>query len=114
MPKALPNYPVTPEGLRQVMQDCGLTRGALAAILGVEPSTVRAWRRGERPPPRYAIVIALLWSALPVTTRVAIHRQVRRRRIRCDPTTEKGRRELDNLRRAREARAARRAAATAG
>ena len=58
MKSALPGSAVTPEvdtldlpaRMRLLRAGLGLSRGALAAILGVSAITVSRWERGGRPP----------------------------------------------------------------
>lgn len=42
--------------VKEIRKGAGLTQSALAAILGVNPRTIRRWEAGESKPPKSAII----------------------------------------------------------
>ena len=54
---------MTPDALRQVLAELGLSQTAFATYLGVHRLTVHAWCSGKLPVPRYVEVIVGLLLA---------------------------------------------------
>ena len=61
---------------KALQKRAGLSSAMLAAILGRSTESIRLWRAGQLPVPRYAVVAILLWTEVPIERRVALHQSI--------------------------------------